>query len=156
MRTLAEIYFIEFAGFKKAGKLGKGLGGVIGSSSGRTLIKKLATSGASGSKADQIAYVKKNPELKTLAIKAGQSTSAKVGQIAGQAALGGAYVGAAFLAYKGLMKLKDRFSKSQNPQEKQNIQKQIDQGQAKLQRAKELNKVKQKQESDKRQREAKG
>lgn len=153
MRTLSEDYFIEVLGFKSAGALGRGVGAQF-SDPGKKLRNKI-TANRLANPGQTVGQTMKNtisnPETANLAKQAGQTTAAAVGGTAGQLALGGAYVGAAYLAYKGLMKLKDRFSKSNKPQEKEHLQKQIDQGQSKLQRAKELQANKKKQASEKRQ-----
>jgi len=152
MNTLADKYFLEVLGFDAAKRAGS-IVGKLASKEGRGKISDMHSKVASGTIATHAAATKLADTLKNTTNTATQ-TAGKVGGMAGQAALGATYVGAAFLAYKGIQKLKDRFSKSNNPQEKENLKKQMDAGKMKLKRSKEIDQLKRRQASEKRQKDS--
>ncbi len=104
MTTLAEDYFDEAFGFSTAGQIGAGVGGTYFSKGGRKYLKH-------GGKENFKQAV--------------TSRGAKVGYRAGQAAYGAAAAGGAYLAYKGVKRLINKFRGEKNPRKKEMLKKQI-------------------------------
>lgn len=137
MKTLIEQYFYEVLGFKTAARVGRRTGAAT-TKQGRDVVKtgidtakKLRSVGVSNKAAAKTAGAMTGTALD----KMKGTTASKVGQAAGVGLYGAGLVGAAYLAYKGIQKLKDKLSNSDNPQEKQNLKNQIKQKQEIVKRA---------------------